>query len=35
MPSAYDRLKTLKLDLPPLPAPFGNYSAFRIGGDTL
>ena len=33
MPSASARLKALNLDLPPLPAPIGNYGAFRIGGE--
>jgi enamine deaminase RidA (YjgF/YER057c/UK114 family) len=35
MSSANARLKALNLELPPLPAPIGNYGAFRIGGDTL
>jgi enamine deaminase RidA (YjgF/YER057c/UK114 family) len=35
MSSANARLKALNIELPPLPAPIGNYGAFRIGGDTL
>ena len=30
-----DRLKSLGIALPPLPAPIGNYAPFRIGGNTL
>lgn len=29
------RLQKLKIVLPPMPAPIGNYGGFRIGGDTL
>lgn len=30
-----ERLQTLGLELPPLPAPIGNYAPFRIAGQTL